>query len=256
MRELGERTLPCVQHACGRTPVHLPHRPPKTTATTPFAFPPSGLFHSYLILEQFAKVSPRAATAFRWVAAVFTTVFVIVRRWAAGGASEEAGVGALLLLLLLVVAAAATSSSPAPHTHHLPCLPCLHPSHQSPVSCPGRQSFGTGAKRGRLFPCPTTTACCGAPPRCWWRWHLKALPSTLSLLPSSCGRSMRSSSGSGGSARRSERRWCSFGPCGRVLPLFDAPPFCAARCFDFYAPFIPFDPPNGISMCCQQSPPS
>ncbi|PRW57381.1 transmembrane 136 isoform X1 [Chlorella sorokiniana] len=39
----------------------------------------NGLFHSYLILEQFAKVSPRAATAFRWVAAVFTTVFVIVR---------------------------------------------------------------------------------------------------------------------------------------------------------------------------------
>lgn len=41
---------------------------------------PAGFFHSYLILEQFAKVSPRAAAVFRYVAAVWTVVFVIVRR--------------------------------------------------------------------------------------------------------------------------------------------------------------------------------
>lgn len=56
--------------------LHLPALP---------TLPCTGLFHSYLILEQFAKVSPRAATAFRWVATVFTAVFVTVRRWASSG---------------------------------------------------------------------------------------------------------------------------------------------------------------------------
>ena len=52
---------------------------PLLLASPPLETLPLGLFHCYLILEQFAKHSRYAAAAFRYLALLFTAVFVLVR---------------------------------------------------------------------------------------------------------------------------------------------------------------------------------
>ena len=231
--------------------VHPPHTGPPNNRSNALAFPHAGLFHSYLILEQFAKVSPRAATAFRWVAAVFTTVFVIVRRWAAGGVREEAGVGAQPLL---VVAAAAISSSPAPQLKLIAFLASTrHTNPQHHVLASNllvlAQSLG-GCFRA-LPPPPAVVhhraaGGAGVSRLCHQLCHFYH-----QAVEGACGAAAAAAAAQGGV----KDALAASGPVDAFCRLlFDAPPFCAARCFYFLHLSYVLTAQRKLN-CCQQSPP-